>query len=149
GAACPRRKLAQRDGAGQARGRVVQIPGCRPCLGLDRLGSNAKPPEAPVHRPIVIGIAGGTGSGTTTAALRVRSHFPAERVEIIHHDNYYRDFDDLPRDARQQPNYDHPDAFETTLLLAHLDALDRGGAIQSPRYDYERHRRRPETQPIG
>ena len=102
-----------------------------------------------MQRPIVIGIAGGTGSGKTTAALRVKSHFPEERVEIIHHDNYYRDLERLPRDARDRVNYDHPDAFETELLLEHLDVLDRGGIIQSPRYDYEGHRRRAETQVLG
>jgi len=102
-----------------------------------------------VQRPIIIGIAGGTGSGKTTAALRVKSHFPEERVEIIHHDNYYRDLEHLPRDARDRVNYDHPDSFETELLLEHLDVLDGGGIIQSPRYDYEQHRRRPETHVLG
>lgn len=102
-----------------------------------------------MHRPIVIGIAGGTGSGKTTAALRVKSHFPEERVEIIHHDDYYRDLDALPRDSGDRVNYDHPDAFETSLLLQHLDELERGGVIHSPRYDYERHRRREESQLLG
>jgi uridine kinase len=102
-----------------------------------------------MQRPIVIGIAGGTGSGKTTAALRVKSHFPDERVEIIHHDNYYRDLEDLPRDQRDRVNYDHPDAFETTQLLRHLDQLAQGGVIQSPMYDYEQHRRRKQTQLLG
>jgi uridine kinase len=102
-----------------------------------------------MHRPIVIGIAGGTGSGKTTAALRVKSHFPEERVEIIHHDDYYRDLEHLPRDARDRVNYDHPDAFETELLLRHLDELAGGGTIQAPRYNYEEHRRRPEAQRLG
>jgi uridine kinase len=102
-----------------------------------------------MHRPILIGIAGGTGSGKTTVALRVKSHFPEERVEIIHHDNYYRDLDAMPRDARARANYDHPDAFETDLLLRHLDDLAAGGVIQAPRYDYEAHRRRSETQTLG
>lgn len=102
-----------------------------------------------MQRPIIIGFAGGTGSGKTTAALRVKSHFPEERVEIIHHDNYYRDLEDLPRDGRARLNYDHPDAFETTLLLQHLEELSRGGVIQSPVYDYEEHRRRPQRQLLG
>jgi len=102
-----------------------------------------------MQRPILIGIAGGTGSGKTTAALRVKSHFPEERVEIIHHDNYYRDLEYLPRDARSRVNYDHPDAFETDLLLRHLDELAEGGIIQAPLYDYEAHRRRAETQVLG
>lgn len=102
-----------------------------------------------MHRPIILGIAGGTGSGKTTAALRVKSHFPEERVEIIHHDNYYRDLEFLPRDQRDGVNYDHPDAFETELLLRHLDELARRGTIRSPLYDYEQHRRRPESVPLG
>jgi uridine kinase len=102
-----------------------------------------------VHRPIILGIAGGTGSGKTTAAMRVKSHFPEERVEIIHHDNYYRDLEFMPRDQRDRVNYDHPDAFETELLLRHLDELARGGTIRSPLYDYEQHCRRSETVPLG
>jgi len=100
-------------------------------------------------RPILIGIAGGTGSGKTTAALRVKSHFPEERVEIIHHDNYYRALEHMPRDARSRVNYDHPDAFENELLLRHLGELENGGIIQAPLYDYEEHRRRTEFQLIG
>lgn len=102
-----------------------------------------------MQRPIVIGIAGGTGSGKTTAALRVKAHFPAERVEILHHDNYYYDLAFLPRDARARVNYDHPDAFETELLLQHLRDLARGGSILAPVYDYEEHRRRSEPLRIG
>jgi uridine kinase len=102
-----------------------------------------------MQRPIVIGIAGGTGSGKTTVALKVKSHFPEERVEIVHHDNYYRDQEAMPRDQRARLNYDHPDAFETTLLIEHLDELFRGGVIHAPLYDYEMHRRRPESQFIG
>jgi uridine kinase len=102
-----------------------------------------------MQRPIVIGIAGGTGSGKTTVALKVKSYFPEERVEIIHHDNYYRDQEQLPRDQRSRLNYDHPDAFETSLLLEHLDELSNRGVIHSPLYDYELHRRRTETQPLG
>jgi uridine kinase len=102
-----------------------------------------------MQRPIVIGIAGGTGSGKTTAALRVKRHFPDERVEILHHDNYYRDQAHLPRDVRARVNYDHPDAFETELLLRHLQDLARGGSVQAPVYDYEDHRRRAEAQRIG
>ena len=102
-----------------------------------------------MQRPIVIGIAGGTGSGKTTVALKVKSHFPEERVEIIHHDNYYRDLEHLPRDARDRLNYDHPDAFENALLIEQIEALARGGVIRSPVYDYERHRRRPEPQRLG
>ena len=102
-----------------------------------------------MRRSIVIGIAGGTGSGKTTAAVQVQSHFAAERVVIIHHDNYYRDLAHLPFEERARINYDHPDAFETTLLLEHLESLRAGGVVDSPVYDYELHRRRPQTQRLG
>jgi uridine kinase len=102
-----------------------------------------------MQRPIIIGIAGGTGSGKTTVALTVKSYFPQERVEIIHQDDYYRDLTHLPLEERQRINYDHPDAFETKLLLEHLDQLQNGGVIQSPVYDYEQHRRKQELVPLG
>jgi len=102
-----------------------------------------------VQRPVVIGIAGGTGSGKTTAALKVQSHFLAERVLIIHQDNYYRDLAHLPLEERARINYDHPDAFETPLLLDHIEALVDGGVVDSPMYDYEQHRRRPQTRRLG
>ena len=102
-----------------------------------------------MQRPIVIGIAGGTGCGKTTVALKVKSHFPEERVEIIHHDNYYHDRPDLPLEERAHLNYDHPDAFENSLLLSNLSALARGGTIRSPVYDYEAHRRKPVGQILG
>ncbi len=102
-----------------------------------------------MQRPVVIGIAGGTGSGKTTAALKVKSHFTDERVLIIHQDSYYRDLPHLPFEARARINYDHPDAFETTLLLAHIETLRNGGVIDSPTYDYEQHRRRPDLQRLG
>ena len=102
-----------------------------------------------MQRPVVIGIAGGTGSGKTTAALKVLSHFPGERVLILHQDNYYRDLPHLPLDARARINYDHPDAFETPLLLAHIETLVHGGVVASPMYDYEEHRRRPQSRTLG
>jgi len=102
-----------------------------------------------MRRPIVIGIAGGTGSGKTTAALKIKSHFPEERVEILHHDNYYCDRVHLPLAARARINYDHPDAFETPLLLDHLETLRAGGVVTTPLYDYEQHRRRPESLKVG
>jgi uridine kinase len=102
-----------------------------------------------VQRPIVIGIAGGTGSGKTTAARKVKSYFPEERVVIIHHDNYYRDPGNIAFEERARINYDHPKAFETELLLRHLQALRSGAAVDSPVYDYEEHRRRCETRRLG
>ncbi len=102
-----------------------------------------------MQRPIVIGIAGGTGSGKTTAARKVKRHFPEERVVIIHHDNYYRDLAHLPLEERARVNYDHPEAFETTLLVQQIEELRAGGAVDSPVYDYEQHRRRRAPQRLG
>lgn len=102
-----------------------------------------------MRRPIIIGVAGGTGSGKTTAARKVKSYFPEARVVIIHHDNYYRDPAHLELEQRARINYDHPDAFETELLLQHLEQLRGGGAVESPVYDYEVHRRRARPQRLG
>lgn len=102
-----------------------------------------------MQRPIVIGIAGGTGSGKTTAALKIKSYFPDERVEILHHDDYYKDLVHLPLEERARINYDHPDAFETSLLMENLNQLQNGGVILCPIYDYEQHRRKKETQVLG
>lgn len=99
-------------------------------------------------QPVVIGIAGGSGSGKTTVALRVQERFPQRTVEIIHHDAYYHDHPTLDEAARAAINYDHPAAFETTLLVEHLDLLRAGRPIDRPNYDYTTHRRRPESETV-
>jgi uridine kinase len=96
--------------------------------------------------PVIIGVAGGSGSGKTTVAVRVQEAFPGRTVEIIHHDSYYYDNSHLPLEQRARINYDHPQAFDTALLVEHLAALRRGEAIDVPRYDYATHSRRPETE---
>ncbi len=95
--------------------------------------------------PVIIGIAGGTGSGKTTVAKEVLKHFPGASVVTIHHDSYYRDRSHLPFEERVTINYDHPDAFENRLMLEQLTALKSGETIQKPLYDYETHTRKPET----
>ena len=95
--------------------------------------------------PVIIGIAGGSGSGKTTVAFRVREACPGKTIQIIHHDSYYKDNSHLSLEERAQINYDHPKAFETELLVEHLAALKRGEAVQIPRYDYAIHSRLPET----
>ena len=72
--------------------------------------------------PIIIGIAGGTGSGKSTFTNRLKDAF-ANQVTVLYHDNYYRAHDDMPFEQRKKLNYDHPDAFETELLLEHLNKL--------------------------
>jgi uridine kinase len=95
--------------------------------------------------PVIIGIAGGSGSGKTTVAHRVREAAPGKTVLIIHHDSYYHDNSRLPLEQRVRINYDHPDAFETSLLVAHLQALKRGEPVEVPTYDYAQHSRRLDT----
>ena len=95
--------------------------------------------------PVIIGVAGGSGSGKTTVAYRVREACPGKTIQIIHHDAYYKDSSHLTIEERASINYDHPRAFETRLLVDHLSALRRGETVQIPRYDYSIHSRLPET----
>lgn len=92
-------------------------------------------------RPLILGIAGGSGSGKTTIAQRVTAALPASQVTILEHDAYYRDRPDLSYEERCQLNYDHPDALETELLVQHLEALRAGRAVEVPSYDFRTHRR--------
>ena len=93
---------------------------------------------------MIIGIAGGTGSGKTTITRKIRQHF-GDDVSVIYHDNYYKAHDELTYEQRTKLNYDHPDAFETDLLIEHLKRLRRGESIQCPVYDYTVHNRTQET----
>jgi uridine kinase len=101
-----------------------------------------------MRRPMVLGIAGGTGSGKTTIARAVIEAIgPA--VVLIDHDAYYRDQSHLPFEEREKTNYDHPDALETDLLIEHLRALREGRPIDKPVYDYARHARAPQTERVA
>ncbi len=91
-------------------------------------------------QPILIGIAGGTGSGKSTFTDRLKSLF-GDDVTVIYHDNYYRRHDELTFEQRKVINYDHPDALETELLLEHLKALKAGESIMCPVYDFSQHNR--------
>jgi uridine kinase len=99
-------------------------------------------------RPLCIGIAGGTGSGKSTIAQNIAAALPPGRVATIDHDSYYRDRSDLDFEARTALNFDHPDALETELLVAHLRALRAGHAALVPSYDFVRHARRAETRRV-
>lgn len=100
------------------------------------------------QRPLVMGIAGGSGSGKTTVAQRVAGALSSAAVAIIEHDAYYRDRADLDYDERAQLNFDHPESLETELLVAHLAALRRGEAVDVPIYDFKTHRRAEVTRRI-
>jgi len=105
-------------------------------------------PEGNPLPPVIIGVAGGSGSGKTTVAERVRETCPDRTVQIIHHDAYYYDNSHLSLEKRAQINYDHPKAFETKLLVSHLKDLQAGRAIQVPHYDYSIHSRLPESDTV-
>ena len=96
---------------------------------------------------LVIGIAGGSGSGKTTLAKNIYEYF-ADRISILRHDDYYRAQDDIPMEERVKTNYDHPHAFDTELLLSHLDALRNGEDVDSPIYDYTMHTRSNEVRHV-
>jgi uridine kinase len=96
---------------------------------------------------MIIGIAGGTGSGKTTLTEQIRKRF-GEDVTVIYHDNYYRLQVGKTYEQRSQVNYDHPDAFETQLMIEHLKALRAGESIECPIYDYTQHNRSDRTEVI-
>lgn len=90
---------------------------------------------------IVIGIAGGTGSGKTTLADKLVESFGLDEVCILRHDNYYKRHDDMPFEERKKLNYDHPDAFDNELLRKHIEDLKAGISVEMPIYDYKEHNR--------
>ena len=96
---------------------------------------------------MTIGIAGGTGSGKTTITERLRHEF-GKNVSVIYHDSYYKAHDELTYEERTRLNYDHPDAFDTELLVEHLKALRRGESILCPIYDYTAYNRSKEFELI-
>ena len=93
---------------------------------------------------LTIGIAGGTGSGKTTITKKIIREFGGD-VSVIYHDNYYKAHDEMPYSERCKLNYDHPDAFDTELMLEHLRALKRGESVLCPVYDYSQHNRSDKT----
>jgi uridine kinase len=95
--------------------------------------------------PLVVGIAGGTASGKTTVARKVREALADCRVAFIDQDSYYRDLKDLPLADRREVNFDHPDAFDRDLLVQHLRELKSGRPIQKPVYDFVTSSRQPRT----
>ena len=93
---------------------------------------------------LVIGIAGGTGSGKTTLMNNIMERFSG-MVTVLSHDNYYKRHDELTFEERSGLNYDEPDAIETSLMVEHLKQLRQGQSIDCPVYDFTRHNRSDET----
>ncbi len=102
----------------------------------------------PGGRPLVVGVAGGSGSGKSTVVRELISRMGAERVAVIHHDAYYRDLGSLSLRERRLVNFDHPDSLETELLVEHLDRLLQGERVGVPTYDFATHTRRPGAERI-
>jgi uridine kinase len=104
--------------------------------------------ESALYKPIVLGVAGGTGAGKTTVALAILERVGRDRVAFIQHDSYYRDLDGLAAAERARINYDHPDSLETDLLVTHLKGLIAGNPVEVPLYDFSTHSRRQCTRHV-
>jgi uridine kinase len=100
-----------------------------------------------VH-PLVIGVAGGSGSGKTTVVRKIVDALDDARVTVLDHDRYYRDRNDLRFEERLALNYDHPDSLETDLMVQHVQRLRAGESIEAPRYDFARFTRMATTETI-
>jgi len=105
-------------------------------------------PQKHPAKPLVIGLAGGTGSGKTTVAEAIVAAAGEDQVVLLPQDAYYRAQPDIPREARALTNYDQPDAFDNELLVKQLEQLVRGESIQRPIYDFTNHDRATETVPL-
>ena len=99
-------------------------------------------------KPITIGVAGGTGSGKTTVALKILERVGFDRVAYLPHDAYYRDASHLPPAERARLNFDHPDSLDNDLLIAQLKRLQAGESIEIPVYDFKTHSRLAETRHV-
>jgi uridine kinase len=119
----------------------------------DTAGDSAK--ETPAtghdlgkHSRLVIGVAGGSGSGKTTVVRRIIDALGLDRVSILEHDRYYRNRLDLRLEDRTALNYDHPDELETDLMVRHVSELKAGRAVEAPLYDFARYARRATTETV-
>ncbi len=91
--------------------------------------------------PLVIGIAGGSGSGKTTVAQEILNRVGPDKIAFLQHDSYYKDLSGLPPVQRAEVNFDHPNSLETELLIEHINALREGRAVQVPIYNFSTHNR--------
>lgn len=99
-------------------------------------------------KPLVLGIAGGTGSGKTTVARNIQTGLPPGATVVLDHDSYYRDLSDMTLEERRLLNFDHPESLDNALLVEHLDALRAGRGVDVPIYDFVHHTRRTETRRV-
>jgi uridine kinase len=99
-------------------------------------------------RPLVIGVAGGSGSGKTTVTNAILERVGRERIALLPHDSYYNDLAHLPLEQRARVNFDHPDSFDNQLYIQHIDALLRGESVAMPTYNYTSYVRLAETDSV-
>src|SRR5437868_6963720 len=107
---------------------------------------SARTAYLPDSMSIIIGVAGGSGSGKTTVVRSIVRSLGKGQVTVVHHDSYYRDASHLAPEDRHAINYDHPDALETELLVEHLESLRAGKSVEVPTYDFTTQSRLPETE---
>lgn len=100
-----------------------------------------------MSKPVIVGVAGGTGSGKTTVAQRIKEGI-GDRSAILQHDWYYHDLSHMSAEERAGINFDHPSSLDTELLLAHVRALKAGEPVACPLYDFRQHLRLPQTRPV-
>ena len=101
------------------------------------------------QRPLIIGVAGGTGSGKTTVSKQLRTMVGGESMAYLQHDSYYRDQGHLSPQERARVNYDHPNSLDTELLISHIEMLRNGAGIAVPIYDFATHTRSSKSQPMS
>jgi len=97
------------------------------------------------NRPLVIGVAGGSGSGKTTVVRRIIESIGADDILLLQHDFYYRDLGHMPLSERVLQNFDHPLSLETELMIRHIQALTEGYSVEIPQYDFANHTRLEQT----
>jgi uridine kinase len=100
------------------------------------------------HVPLIIGIAGGSGSGKTTVAQEILNRVGPERIAYLPHDAYYKDLSGLPPVQKAEVNFDHPNSLDTELLIQHVRQLKEGKPVKLPVYDFSNHSRTEKTVPI-
>lgn len=99
--------------------------------------------------PLVIGVAGGSGSGKTTVVSKIVDEIGPDQILLLEHDSYYRDLSHLSLEERMKQNFDHPSSLETELLIRHLKALLEGYKVDVPVYDFAKHTRADETKTVS
>ena len=98
--------------------------------------------------PLIIGVAGGSGSGKTTVVRHIIDTIGEENIVLLQHDSYYRDLKHLPFEERSKQNFDHPSSLETELMIRHIEALKEGYHVEVPIYDFSKHVRKEESREV-